>query len=109
MPVKSLDAGLFVQRWFEPYAGGGQATRFAAGDLVRVRVRVASNQERHWLAVEVPLPAGLEAVDTSLATSARNVRHAQDEEAEGYEQEAGLQVGAERYVCKPFTPSELAA
>ena len=32
-PMTSLDNGLFVQRWFEPYAGGGQATKFYAGDL----------------------------------------------------------------------------
>jgi alpha-2-macroglobulin len=89
MPTQSLDNGLFVQRWFEPYSGGGQATKFAAGDLVRVRVRVASNQERHWLAVEVPLPAGLEAVDTSLATSSRNQINPDDEGmGEGYEPEA---------------------
>ena len=89
MPVKSLDSGLFVQRWFEPYSGGGQATKFAAGDLVRVRVRVASNQERHWVALDVPLPAGLEAVDTSLATASKNLRHPDDEGAdEGYDEEA---------------------
>lgn len=28
--------------------------------------------------------------------------------SQGYEQEAGLAAGAVRYVCKPFTPSELA-
>jgi uncharacterized protein YfaS (alpha-2-macroglobulin family) len=95
MPLKPLDAGLFVQRWFEPYSGGGQTTRFAAGDLVRVRVRVASNQERHWLAVEVPLPAGLEAVDTSLSTAARNVTSPDDEgPGEGYDEEADDGEGA---------------
>lgn len=89
LPQKSLDAGLFVQRWFEPYSGGGQAMKFAAGDLVRVRVRVASNQERHWLAVEVPLPSGLEAVDTRLSTTARALRQPDEEGMEeGYEQEA---------------------
>ena len=71
LPMTPVDRGLFIQRWFEPYSGGGQATKFYAGDLVRVRVRVATNQERHWTAFEVPLPAGLEAVDTSLATTAR--------------------------------------
>jgi uncharacterized protein YfaS (alpha-2-macroglobulin family) len=82
MPTKSLDNGLFVQRWFEPYAGGGQSLKFFAGDLVRIRVRVASNQERHWAAFEVPLPAGLEPVDTSLATTAKLTR-SPDEEARG--------------------------
>jgi uncharacterized protein YfaS (alpha-2-macroglobulin family) len=82
MPTKSLDNGLFVQRWFEPYEGGGQSLSFTAGDLVRIRVRIATNQERHWTAFEVPLPAGLEPVDTSLATSAKQAR-APDEEGPG--------------------------
>lgn len=90
LPTKSLDNGLFVQRWFEPYAGGGQSTKFFAGDLVRIRVRIATNQERHWAAFEVPLPAGLEPVDTSLATTAK-LTSAPDEEqrGEGYENEGG--------------------
>ncbi len=82
LPTKSLDNGLFVQRWFEPYVGGGQTLKAFAGDLVRVRVRVASNQERHWTAFEVPLPAGLEPVDTSLATSGK-LTQGPSEEARG--------------------------
>ena len=38
---------------------------------ISVRLRVASSQERHYAAFEVPLPAGLEPVDTSLATTAK--------------------------------------
>jgi uncharacterized protein YfaS (alpha-2-macroglobulin family) len=88
LPMTSLDNGLFVQRWFEPFAGGGQSTKFYAGDLVRVRVRVATNQERHWAAFEVPLPAGLEPVDTSLATTAKNVSAPNEEKRDvGYEAE----------------------
>lgn len=97
MPTASLDNGLFVQRWFEPYAGGGQTTKFYAGDLVRIRVRVASNQERHWAAFEVPLPAGLEPVDTSLATTAKLGRSPDEERRDvGYEGE-GYEDGDEGY------------
>jgi hypothetical protein len=120
MPTSSLDNGLFVQRWFEPYAGGGQTTKFYAGDLVRVRVRVATNQERHWAAFEVPLPAGLEPVDTSLATTAR-LTSAPDEEqrgvgyeGEGYEDgyegsaEGGAFVSPWRYAFwSPFSHTEV--
>lgn len=89
MPKDPIDRGLFVQRWFEPYAGGGQATQFYAGDLVRVRLRVASNQERHYAAFEIPLPAGLEPVDTSLATTAAQPMSAEEEGSEeGYEYES---------------------
>ncbi|HXX29586.1 MAG TPA: alpha-2-macroglobulin family protein [Myxococcaceae bacterium] len=71
LPLQALDRGIVVQRWVEPYSGGGQVKAVPAGELVRIQVRVASPQERSNVAVEVPLPAGLEAVDTSLATSAR--------------------------------------
>lgn len=89
MPTQPLDRGLTVQRWFEPYAGGGQSRRFFAGELVRVRVRIASSQQRHYAAIEVPLPAGLEAVDTSLASTAALPRTQQEEgPGEGYEYES---------------------
>lgn len=71
VPASSLERGFTVQRWLEPFEGSGrQATKFAAGELVRVQVRLATPQERHYAVVEVPLPAGLEVVDTSLATTA---------------------------------------
>ncbi len=95
LPMTALDNGLVVQRWFEPFTGGGQATKFYAGDLVRVRVRVATNQERHWAAFEVPLPAGLEPVDTSLATTGKNVSSPTEESRDvGYEAE-GAEDGEE--------------
>jgi uncharacterized protein YfaS (alpha-2-macroglobulin family) len=72
MPMDALDRGMVVQRWFEPWQGGGQITAAHAGDLVRIRLRVGTPQARDWVAVEVPLPAGLEAVDTTLATTAQN-------------------------------------
>ncbi len=70
----ALDRGIVVQRWFEPWRGGGATLSVKAGDLVRLRVRVATSQERRWVVVEVPLPAGLESVDPALATSARTPR-----------------------------------
>ncbi len=77
-----------MQRWFEPYTGGGQAKQFYAGDLVRVRLRVASNQERHWAVFEVPLPAGLEPVNTSLGTTAQLTSTPTEEQrGVGYEPE----------------------
>lgn len=105
MPTKPLDSGLFVQRWFEPYAGGGQSTKFFAGDLVRIRVRIASNQERHWAAFEVPLPAGLEPVDTSLATTAKLGRSPDEEQNDvGYENEGGEDGSAGDAEAEEYNP-----
>ncbi len=88
MPMKPRDEGMFVQRWIEPYDSDGKAaTEFQAGELVRVRVRVATRMERHYVAVDVPLPAGLEAVDLQLATSAHQptAQHQERNEGEGEE------------------------
>jgi len=90
LPKQPRSEGLFVQRWFEPYGEPGkQAVQFAAGDLLRVRVRVATPQERNFVAIEVPLPAGLEAVDTALAT-ARVVPREKGEEAQESESTEGV-------------------
>ncbi|MCY1047265.1 MG2 domain-containing protein [Corallococcus sp. bb12-1] len=83
MPLDAMDRGLIVQRWFEPYNGGGQAKAARAGELVRVRVRVATPMRRHFVVVDVPLPAGLEAVDTSLASTAQLPGPAGSGEEEG--------------------------
>jgi alpha-2-macroglobulin len=71
MPTTALDRGIVVQRWVEPYTGGGQVKAVQAGELVRIQVRLATSMERLNVAVDVPLPAGLEAVDTSLSSTAR--------------------------------------
>lgn len=71
MPTEPIaDRGLVVQRWFEPLDGGGQVRSAAAGESLRMRVRVATSMERRFVVVELPLPAGLEGVDSTLLTSA---------------------------------------
>ncbi|MBS2022293.1 MAG: Ig-like domain-containing protein [Deltaproteobacteria bacterium] len=116
LPLTPRDEGLFVQRWFERYDTPGQmATEFNAGELVRVRVRIATRMQRDYVAIEVPLPAGLEAVDLQLATTARLPREQHAEAAEGEESEGFTPEGdgagegegeASDYVWSPFVWSE---
>jgi uncharacterized protein YfaS (alpha-2-macroglobulin family) len=88
MPLEPRNEGLLVQRWFEPYDQPGRAaTEFTAGELVRVRVRVATSQERNFAAVEVPLPAGLEAVDITLGIARQAPAETPEPEAEREERE----------------------
>jgi uncharacterized protein YfaS (alpha-2-macroglobulin family) len=106
LPVTPLDHGLVVQRWFEPFSGGGQSRQFFAGDLVRVRVRLGTPQERHFVALDVPLPAGLEPVDTSLASTARQPSAPKEEgPGEGYEYESGEDSGETGLEENPFSDS----
>ena len=83
--AEPLERGLFVQRWLEPWEGGGQLKATRAGEVLRLRVRVSSPQQRNFVAVEVSLPSGLEAIDTTLSSSAR--RPAPAEEGEEADQD----------------------
>ncbi|MBI5544247.1 MAG: hypothetical protein HY901_10185 [Deltaproteobacteria bacterium] len=94
---------MVVQRWFEPYQGGGQSRQFYAGDLVRVRLRVGSHMERHYVAIEIPLPSGLEGVDTSLASTAKLPSSPLEEgPGEGYEYESDEDTGEMRTADNPW-------
>jgi uncharacterized protein YfaS (alpha-2-macroglobulin family) len=67
--TRPLTNGVTIERWYERFDNGEPATEVREGDLVRVRLRVTVPEQRDFLAVEDPLPAGLEAVDLSLRTS----------------------------------------
>ena len=69
-PVTSDVQGLSVERWYERFDNGAPVTSIEEGDLVRVHLRVTVPSDREYVAVEDPLPAGLEVVDLSLGTSA---------------------------------------
>ncbi len=111
LPTTPLERGFVVQRFFEPIDDAThRLTKAWAGDLVRVRVRVATRDARHDVAVDVPLPAGLEAIDTSLATTAGAGRlddtsRSEDamEDGEGGEGEEDIGVGS---FWSPFVSSE---
>jgi hypothetical protein len=69
-PVRPDEAGIRVERWYERYDDGRPVTSVAEGDLVRVRLRVTVPAQRHFVVLDDPLPAGLEAIDLSLRTVA---------------------------------------
>jgi uncharacterized protein YfaS (alpha-2-macroglobulin family) len=71
------EQGFSVQRDYEPVEGKdtviklpGGRYRIQAGKYVRVRLRIVVPSRRYFVAVDDPLPAGLEAVDLNLRTSA---------------------------------------
>jgi uncharacterized protein YfaS (alpha-2-macroglobulin family) len=67
-PVTPLDNGIQVERWYERVDTRRPVTTVTAGELVRVRLRITVPDERHFVVVDDPLPAGIEAVDPSLRT-----------------------------------------
>jgi hypothetical protein len=66
---KPAERGFAVTREYLDPDKDEPKTSFAVGDLVRVRVKVVADGDRYWVAVEDPLPAGFEAVNTRLETS----------------------------------------
>lgn len=68
-PVTPDDGGITVERWYERFEDGRPVTSVREGDLVRVRLRITVPADRQFVAVEDPLPAGLEPVDLRLRTT----------------------------------------
>jgi uncharacterized protein YfaS (alpha-2-macroglobulin family) len=71
------EQGFSVEREYEAVEGKDTVTRLdgtrwriKAGKYVRVRLRIVVPSQRYFVAVDDPLPAGLEAVDLTLKTSA---------------------------------------
>jgi hypothetical protein len=80
-----LTQGLSLSRRFLD-ARGQAVSGVSAGDEVTVEVKLECPATRRFVAVEVPLPAGLEPVDPELATAIRRPAHPVDaEESEGEE------------------------
>ncbi len=102
LPKAPLDRGFFVEKKMRvvdpaklsealgvvPEHG---VTAFAGGDLVLVDLVVVSPKPRSFVAIDDPLPAGLEAIDARLSTSsgrlgqleARRNHHYDDEDDDG--------------------------
>ncbi len=78
--VQALDQGIIVSRSYYPYQRGADLAEVEAvteakqGDLLLGRLTLVAPHDLHYVVVEDPLPAGLEAVDQSLQTSLQNLR-----------------------------------
>jgi uncharacterized protein YfaS (alpha-2-macroglobulin family) len=68
-PTRPDIQGIVVERWYERYSDGKPITSISEGEFVRVQLRVTVPSTRQFVALEDPLPAGLEAVDPNLSTS----------------------------------------
>ncbi len=65
--LPAREEGIGIHRDVEPVQGASKDLR--VGDLYRVTVTLTVPENRYFVAVESPLPAGMEPVDLSLATS----------------------------------------
>ncbi len=70
------DEGVTVLRSMEP-AEGPTGAAIHAGMLVKVTLSVIAHQDRNYLVVDDPVPAGFEVVSTSFQTTASNLGESQ--------------------------------
>ncbi len=76
--ISALDRGFSVSRqYFNPADLKTPVTSAKQSDVVLVRLTVVVPDERQYVIVDDPLPAGLEAVDTSLNTSQQSLNPAE--------------------------------
>ena len=68
-PTRPDDEGISLERWYERPSDGAPVVAAAAGELVRVRLRVTVREDREFVVLDDALPAGLEAVDVELRTA----------------------------------------
>jgi uncharacterized protein YfaS (alpha-2-macroglobulin family) len=74
--IEPLDRGIIVsRRYTDPDCTEGakcpEVDEAAVGDVVQVKLTVIAPHDLYYVVVEDPLPAGAEAIDTSLATTSR--------------------------------------
>jgi alpha-2-macroglobulin len=73
LPVKevaALDQGILVSRqYFRPTDLKTPVTEIERGELVQVKLTLVVPESLHYVVIDDPLPAGLEAIDASLQTS----------------------------------------
>jgi uncharacterized protein YfaS (alpha-2-macroglobulin family) len=73
LPAKPRDHGIEIQREVTVLDNAGAPLTAQRpprlGDTLLVTLRVTSREARRYLVVDDPLPAGLESIDTTLATS----------------------------------------
>ncbi len=70
--LPARDEGFTVTRTYEVLEGSGSGAQVTPGAILRVTLRVVTPVDRYNVALRDPLPAGLEPVDTTFATTARS-------------------------------------
>lgn len=89
LPRDAWDEGFAVKRTYQRVSedAGASASQLAqgkdpkastatvkAGDMVRVKLQIVVPQQMHFVALEDPLPAGLEALNFNLMTTSQSAR-----------------------------------
>ncbi len=75
MTIQPKDEGFKITKTYEDLKGNPVADgKFKAGEMYKITLTVSSAQDRYFVAVDDPLPAGFEPINVNLATSASGDR-----------------------------------
>ena len=77
------DEGFSVIKTIEPLKGKSTGT-YSTGSMMKVTITVSSNQDRHFVVVDDPVPAGFEVVNTSFETTASQLGREEREDSESW-------------------------
>ncbi len=85
-PGGTRDEGLTIQKTIAPHetSNGHTASSFRPGEVVQIVLRVITAQERHFVVVDDPLPAGFEAINPRLLTTSRADQNYSESEGHGW-------------------------
>lgn len=78
-----VDNGFTLERTYIAHDGpnkGKEVTEIKPGDVVQVRLRIIAPERRHYVAIEDPIPSGLEPINTSFATTSSSLKTAEREQ-----------------------------
>lgn len=67
--LQARDNGIALLKTIEPLSGARKDGSVKAGDVVKITLQIFLPEEMHYVAVNDPLPAGLEAINPTLKTS----------------------------------------
>jgi uncharacterized protein YfaS (alpha-2-macroglobulin family) len=73
--IPPAEEGMSIRRDIEPIAG--QKKVVTVGNIYQATLTITVPEERHFVAVESPLPAGMELIDTSFQTAQQNLLQTQ--------------------------------
>ena len=81
--LKARDEGISVEKRIEPFKGNIEGNTYQLSGRYKVTLKVKSGQDRRFVVVDDPLPAGFEIVDMSLSTASNEETRQFDQALQG--------------------------
>jgi len=77
--IEPAEQGMSIVRSYAPALGKGNVESFKVGETYRVTLTLSVPEDRHYVAVDSPLPAGMEPIDLRFQTSQQQLLDDQKE------------------------------